>query len=288
MTSITFGYKNCLDKWGAVQVISSANVKIVEQAQVGLVRGVNKHLLLGMVFFTSIFISILLAFGFEYFGQTFKSPQDIEMFLNIPFLGSIPKRKTRDKLLITANPKLTGEYFKSYQNLSDQLYLLMRDNQLKTILFTDTEASKDTPVVIVTLGIYLAHKTGHKVLIMDANLRVPSISKILNIPNESGLSDVLEGKRSYMDTIQALDSNLYVMPAGKTEFNPTTLLDSSIMSDLIKQLKEGIYEAVFINCADFKNFTDAIILSSYIDGVILVINEGKVKKTSSERSTYST
>jgi len=224
----------------------------------------------------SIVLAIMLAFGFEYFDQTFKSPQDVETFLNIPFLGSVPKKKSKDKLLIK-DTNLTTEYTRSFQTLSDQIYLLIKDKNLKTLLITDAEGSEETAAVVANLGIYLANRAGHKVLIIDANLRNPSIHKILNTSDNPGLADVLEDKVSFDLAIQDMDSNLAVLTSGKTEFNPCTLLDSSMMSDVIKKAKDR-YDIVFINCADLRNFTDAVMLSSFTDGTAIVVNEGEVRK----------
>jgi Mrp family chromosome partitioning ATPase len=74
-----------------------------------------------------------------------------------------------------------------------------------------------------------------------------------------------------------LGSNLYVLPAGETVSNPISLLDSSMMSDVVRKAKEQ-YEIVFINCIDLNKFSDAVILSSIADGTVLIVNEGKVKR----------
>jgi capsular exopolysaccharide synthesis family protein len=208
--------------------------------------------------------------------QTFKSPQDVEGFLKLPVLGAIPKRKAKDALLIK-DTKLITDYAQSYQNLSEQIYLLMKDKNLKSILITDAEASEETPAVIANLGIYLSHKAGHKALIIDANLRTPSMHRLFNVSNKPGLADVLEGKTSFDDAVQNVDSTLFVLPAGDTIFNPSTILDSSKLSNAIKTAKEN-YEVVFIACADLKNFTDAAVLASNVNNIVLVINEGKINR----------
>lgn len=262
-----------------IEAIGPASVKIIAQARgSALVAGrVSKQLTLIISFLMSIFLGILLAFVFDYLDQTFKSPWDVESFLNIPVLCSIPKKKSKDKLLISdANPKTT-KYAQSFQNLSDQMYLLMKDKNLKSLLIIDAEGSEETTTVIANLGIYLARKAGHKVLIIDANLRNPSVFTIFNISNNPSLSDVLEEKIPFEDVIQDLGSNLYVLPAGKTESNPVILLDSSMMSEVIKKAKEQ-YEIVFINCIDLNKFSDAVILSSLADGTVLIVNEGKVRR----------
>ena len=261
-----------------IESIGPASVKIIEQAVVPLepMKIVSKPIALALAFFTGIFLGIMFAFGFEYLDQTFKSPQDVEGFLKLPLLGAIPKRKAKDTLLIK-DTKLITDYTQSYRNLSDQIYLLTKDKNLKSILITDAEASEETPAVIANLGIYLSHKAGHKALIIDANLRTPSIHRLFNISNKPGLADVLEGKTSFDDAIQNVDSTLFVLPAGDTIFNPSTILDSFKLSNVIKTAKEN-YEMVFVACADLKNFTDAVVLSSNVNNIVLVINEGKIRR----------
>ncbi len=261
-----------------IEAIGPATVKIIEQAQIPFepVKTLNKSLSLIIGFFISILLGISVAFGFERFDQTFKSPQDVETFLDLPFLGSIPKRRFKHNALITDSTKATS-YTKSYQNLSDQIYLLIKEKNLRSLLITGIEGSGEVTGIIANLGIYLARKSGRKVLIIDANLRNPSIHKILNTSDNPGLADVLEDKVSFDLAIQDVDSNLAVLTSGKTELNPCTLLDSSMMSDVIKKAKDR-YDIVFINSADLRNFTDTVILSTITDGIALVIDEGKVRQ----------
>ncbi|MEK6528965.1 MAG: Wzz/FepE/Etk N-terminal domain-containing protein [Nitrospirota bacterium] len=261
-----------------LEAIGPASVKIIEQAKVPLepVRILSKPLMLIMAFFMSIVLGIMLAFGFEYFDQTFKSPQDVETFLNIPFLGSVPKKKSKDKLLIT-DTNLTTEYARAFHTLSDEIYLLMKDKNLKSLLVADAEESEETAAFIANLGTFLARKAGHKVIIIDANLRSPSVSGIFNISNSMGLADILEGKVQFENAVQDLGSNLYALPAGETAFNSATLLNTSTMSNIIKKAQEQ-YELVFINCTDLRNFADTAILSSITDGIAIVINEGRARR----------
>ena len=256
-----------------IEAIGPASVKIIGQAQSGarLKEGISKQLTLNMAFFMSLFLSVLLAFVFDYLDQTFKLPWEVEGFLNIPVLCSIPKRKSKDKLLISADNPKTTNYTQSFQALSNQISLLMKDKNLKSLLITDVEGSEGATILIANLGIFLAHKAGHRVLIIDANLRSPLISKIFNISNSKCLINVLEEKIQFEDAIQDLGSHLHVLPADVAVSNPVIILGSSMMSDVIKKAKEQ-YEIVLINCLDLNNFTDAVILSSFTDGTALIVN----------------
>ncbi len=265
-----------------------ASVKIIKPAKwASLVKAkFNKRIVLILSFFIGVVLGIMVAFGLEHLEDTFKSSQDVTLYLNIPFLGSIPKRKSKDELLIK-DSTLTTDYARFYEDLCDRIYLLIRDKNLETVLITDAEFSEDTAAVIANIGFCVARKEtdykvltkelNHKVLIIDANLRAPSISKVFNVSNGHGLTDVLQGKVSFEDAVQDMGSNLYVLTAGSSVFlNPTILLGSPNMTDVIKTAKER-YGTVFFACADVKNFTDSAILSSSVDGTVLVINEGKVR-----------
>ncbi|GBD97592.1 tyrosine-protein kinase YwqD [bacterium BMS3Abin06] len=261
-----------------LEAIGPGSVKIVEQAITPRSPStMNKPLMFALSFMLSGVLGVLFAFGFDRLEQTFKSPQDVEKYLNVPFLGSIPKRKPKDKLLIDdANPDST-RYVQSFQDLSGQIGLLMRDRNLKSILIIDAEGSGENAAVIANLGIYSSRKAGYKVLIIDADLRSPSISGLFDISNKPGLVDVLEGKVSFKDAVRHIGHNLYVLPSNKTAFNPLTLVGSSMMSDVIRKAGEE-YEITFIACADLRHYTDAVILSSIVDGTVLIVNEGGVKR----------
>ncbi len=245
-----------------IEAIGPASVKIIEQASVPIKpKGLAKRFTMILAIFMSVFLAVMLAFTFEYLDQTFKSPQDIETYLNLPYLGFITKNSEASE----------------YHDLADQIYLLMQDKKLNTILFTAVQAQEGVTTTIINLGKYLSNAANHKTLIIDANLRAPSIHKFFKITQDNGLAEVLEGKTSFDKAVKDLGANLHVLAAGKTALNPITLLGSRAMSVLLKLAKEN-YEAVFIDCAELNGFKDSLILSSGLDGIALVVTEGKTRR----------
>lgn len=224
----------------------------------------------------SLFLGVILAFGFEYIDHTFKSPQDVETFLNLPLLGCIPKKGFRDGVLIK-DSKRNASLLQPYQNLSDQLYLLMKDKNLKSVLITAASPSDGSSSITANIANFLSNKAGHKVMVIDVNLRSPSkINRLFNISENGGLANVLEGKIPLEKAVRVISSNLTVLPSGSTSLNPTPLLDSTSMLNVMKIAKEE-YEFVLVDYASLKNFKDACVLSPHLDGVALVINEGKTR-----------
>lgn len=261
-----------------MEALGLPTMKIVSQAQYSsFTEPINKKAAIAMAVVAGIFLGMIIAISIDLLDQTFKSPQEIENILHIPFIGSIPKRKVKKDLMISNINPASTQYARSYQNISDQIYLLIKDKQLKSLLLIDAEGSNSTAAIIANLGISLANKADNKVLVIDANLRNPSISKAFGISHSPGLTDVLEQKIDFMGAIKEFTANLYILPSGETEFNPMILLESSMFSELIEEAKE-FYNIILVSCADIRNYSDAAILSSKIDGILLVVNEGKVRR----------
>lgn len=269
-----------------IEAIGPASVKIIEQAKEAVpVQVYNKRMLLALTVVLSVVMGFIFAFGIEYIDQTIKSPRDIETFLGIPFLGSLPRIKGKKKLLVSKTNFHSFNQYQFYQNLTDQLHLLIKDGKLKSILITDVESSDETAMVIANIGLCLANNTNHnsngdkqnKVLLIDANLRSPFMFSVFNVSNSPGLTDSIEGKVSVNEIIKNISSNLYLITAGDTELNPSTILSSAKLSEIIQTLKDH-FELILLSGADLKNYTDTVMFSSNIDAYILIVNDGKVKR----------
>lgn len=244
-----------------IEAIGPASVKIVEQANIPLEPvGPSNLLIFILAIFMALFLGIMLAFVFEYLDQTFKSPQDIESYLNIPYLGSISAKAKH----------------KSFDTLTEQILLIAKDKHLKTLLFTTASSGDDSIDLVVNLGRSLGEKEQIKVLVIDANFRQLSFKKYTNVSSGQGLVDVIEEKVTLEKSVQTLSKNLAILSSGKTSLNPITLLESGKMNLL---LAEGVnkYDVVLITAPDLTQ-RDSVLLSTHVDGVILVVNEGKTRK----------
>ncbi|MCF6149214.1 MAG: polysaccharide biosynthesis tyrosine autokinase [Candidatus Kuenenia sp.] len=260
----------------SLEAIGPASVKIVEQAQIPLTpAGGNKRVAIAVAFVMSIFLGILFTYGFEYMDQTFKTPKEVEDFFDLPLLGSIPKGTSTNGNLIK-DIKNNNIKAPPYHRLSEQLYLLMNDKNMKSVLITASSYNDGSTSIVANTSVYLAKK-GHKVLLIDANLRAPAIHEKFKISNSPGLADIFENKISFGETTQDIDHNLTILPAGKTTMNPMTILGSHKLPEIISAAKER-YEIIFVDYPNLKNIKDVALLSSYLDGIVLVVNEGKTRR----------
>ena len=245
-----------------IEAIGPATVKVVEQAQLPLKSvGPSSVLILLLAVFMSLFLAVMLAFTFEYLDQTFKSPQDIETYLGVPFLGSIPQNM--DVFLHLA--------------LADQVYLLMKNKGIKSVLVVSALAGEGVTSTVASLGKYLSKAAHRKVLIIDANLRLPGIPAKFDLVGAHGLADILEGRGTLGSLVKDMGNNLSVLTAGKTTMNPLTLLDSPTMQEIIRQARDS-YDIVLIDGPELNLYKDSVVLSRYSEGVMLVIDEGKTRK----------
>jgi len=259
-----------------LEAIGPASVKIIEQAVVPLesVGRIPKGVLLIVAFLLGCVASLVLAVAFDHMDQTLKTPDDVDTYLRLPTLGSIPTRRIFDKPVVTgaASKSLYG---RSYRALSDQAYLALKDKSLKSVLVTSTSSKEGVSTSIANLASHWANTLHHKVLIIDANFRTSSMHKVFKLKGTLGLTNILEGKTSFTEAVYAVSPNLHVLQAGKTKQNPIFLLDSPELKQFLEEV-ESQYEIILWDCPNLGSYKDASVLSAALSAsVALVIREGK-------------
>ena len=258
--SLTGDYLSDLD------AIGPASVKIIEQAILPLKpQGPNKTVLLMVAFFMSSFLGVMLAFIFEYFDQTIKSPGELAQLLDLPLLGSIPQKRIWQKAFIKGTPGIlqNSMYFSAYRNLADQIRAKVKQNGDRSFLITAPDLREGVTTIIANLGFYLSFYMKMDVLIIDANLRHASMHKIFKTKQKATLADMLGGDTSLEEAMEKINPHLFVLPAGKTNLNSTALLDSAKMKAIIDEANTR-FDVVLIDCADLKRSQDSVILAQYV------------------------
>ena len=151
------------------------------------------------------------------------------------------------------------------------------DQNTKTILVTSSDKNEGKTTTVSNLAVSFAN-LNKKVLLIDCDLRNASIHKMFKINNIYGLTDILAKDRAVDKCIQKTElENLYVLTAGAIPPNPAEILSSEKMKNLIEDLK-NIYDYIFIDTPPIGLVTDAGALSSFIDGVVLVVKSESVEK----------
>lgn len=267
-----------------IEAIGPASVKIIAPASIPLkpvtIQGKKLILAIILAVFVAAFCSIAAALIFEYLDPTFKSPQDIETYIKLPYLGFIPKAGRKNRKIIddiTLGNGKENHYLKAYKQFSDNLYLLIKSRKLKSILMVSALQGEGTNILTANLSVFMSRKFFKDTLIIDANLRKPSMHNLFNIPSRPGLAGILEDQVALEDAVTKLDSHLNIMPAGNSSFDPIALLSSIKMNDIISQAQEK-YEVVLIDCANLSDYKDGEVISLNTDGVVYVVCEGRTRR----------
>ncbi|MDW7675417.1 MAG: CpsD/CapB family tyrosine-protein kinase [Bacillota bacterium] len=183
-------------------------------------------------------------------------------------------KKAEERLLIThTDPK--SPVAEAFRTLRTNLYYSNLDQELKKVMFTSAGPGEGKSTILANLAVAVA-QTGKKVLVIDADLRKPVQHKIFQISNLKGLTNLLVEEFELQQVAQATKvENLSIITSGPIPPNPSELLGSARMERFLKGI-EG-FDIVFIDAPPAIAVTDPVILSSKVDGVMIVINSKTVK-----------
>ena len=144
------------------------------------------------------------------------------------------------------------------------------DNEIQTILFTSTKQNEGKSTVISNVAYSFSKLENCKVLLMDLDLRNPTVHKMFGVSNTYGLMDNLKNDRPLEKCIHKIEENIHVLPTGAIPPNPTEILSSKKMAKFLKDIKSH-YDYIFIDAPPVGVVSDATIISSNVDGVMYVV-----------------
>lgn len=188
---------------------------------------------------------------------------------------------TTDRKTLHRNLEFTAtEQYKLIRTNLD--FTLPENEKCPVIGVTSSMRGEGKSTTAVNLSYVFAEK-GSKVLLIDADLRIPSIAKKLDIESAPGLADLLKGKGAQISEFQTyLLPNWCILPSGDIPPNPSELLGSTRMEKLLNQLR-GIFDYIIIDLPPVNLVSDAVSISSLISGMIVVIREEYTEKKELER-----
>lgn len=191
-------------------------------------------------------------------------------------LRLISRGLLKHKLLIKKFSRHTP-YLRACQNLAEEIYLGLKENNAKSVLAASVLPQEGTTSILHNLARYLADKAGHKTLLVDANFRRPFLHKAFKVKNVKGLADALKQGIALDELAREINPNLWLITAGKSPVEPINLIDSERLKAILKEAEEK-FDIILFDCANIKDFKDAAALSGFAEKIILVVSEGKVKK----------
>lgn len=189
---------------------------------------------------------------------------------------------TDHKLILKSGAK--SSLAESYRTLRTNVMFSSIDKSIKSIAITSSGPAEGKSTVTANFAIALA-QAGGKVLIIDSDLRKPKIHKLFGLPNNIGLTNILVERMPWKEYITPVEElpNLYVMTSGPIPPNPAEILGSERMMSLVSEIKED-FDFVILDTPPVGVVTDAAIISSYVDGAILVVASGNVEIEAAQRA----
>lgn len=184
------------------------------------------------------------------------------------------------ELITLSNPK--SPIAEAYRTLRTNIQFSNVDGQLKTLCVTSSGPSEGKTTTTTNLVETFA-QAGNRVLIIDGDMRCPRVHKVFKLSNTKGLTNVLAGQYTLGEVTQVAGTDVTVMTSGPIPPNPSELLGSQKMKDLIQQLKQQ-YDVIIIDAPPVGVVTDAAILSTIVDGTILVVASGKTEIDGAKRA----
>lgn len=166
-----------------------------------------------------------------------------------------------------------------FRNLRTNIQFSGWNQRLQVLSFTSTQAGEGKTTTISNLAVAYAQE-GKRVLLVDADLRHPSLQTIFNVQNKTGLSNILANQNSYLEMIHNTTiDNLSLVTAGPVPPNPTELLSSGKLKEVLESWRES-FDVILVDTSPVAAMADGLIVASVSDGVVLVVQAGKVKRES--------
>jgi len=207
----------------------------------------------------------------EDFGQTEFAENDLSQFQSLPV--SLPQDS---KLVCLTAPESFGA--EKFRFLGVRLRQVQHSRPLKRLLITSTIPEEGKSTVSANLATILARRQQPKVLLLEGDLRRPSLSKQFGLGSIPGLSEWLKGEPRPMKHIYRLEGpNLWFLPAGRPPENPLELMQSGRLSELLNQLS-GWFDWIIIDSPPILPLADTSVWARLADGILLVTREGTTKK----------
>lgn len=234
----------------------------------------------------NIFLSLILglaagiglAYFIEYLDTSVKTVDDVEKFLGLPVVGVIPQKV---RPLVEEGPD--SPHAEAYRVLKTNMQFANKGIGAGAFAVVSGGVGEGKSTTLFNLA-YICAQLGDKVLIVDSDLRRPVQHTILNMSNRFGLTNVLMRDVPIEETIKPTNiPNLHFLPSGKLPRSSLGLLNSQRMRELVKNLKAR-YDYVFFDSPPIMGVTDASILASEVDGVLLVVQYRKYPRIISSRA----
>jgi capsular exopolysaccharide synthesis family protein len=275
-------YDNLQQQMKQLDIASSGNSRISVVDKATTPRNKNSpKLLLNLIFgtFLGLLLGTAYAFLVEYLDDTISSADELEHLTKLPNLAIIPNmdKYPKEEIGLLSYHEIHSYFAEAFRTFRTSIKFLSDDVHSKLIFITSANANEGKSSSASNLASVYA-QSGRSVLLIDADLRNPSVHKIFKEPQESGLSELLVGDAEPKDVIKTTSvPNLYLITAGKFTHDPVGLISNLRMEKMLK-LTSSKYDHVIIDGAPVLGLADALILSNLAASTIFVSQSERTDK----------
>jgi succinoglycan biosynthesis transport protein ExoP len=269
---------------GISEELKAGNIRIVDQAETPrgpISPNTFNNLLIALL--GGLALAVGLAFAFEYGDDRIKNPDELKKSLGLPFLGMVPALfdKSITTPLINGNaPSIFGESFRSIRT---NVLFSSADEGSRLVVVTSSAPGEGKTAVSTNLSLALA-QAGHRVLLIDADMRKPRVHEVFSQPLAPGLSNLLVGDKPVSEAIrESPQQGMWLMAAGTYPPNPAELLGSKKFRDLTVFLQQ-YFDWVIIDTPPVMAVTDAVIAANLAHGVLFVVGAEMTSRRVAQRA----
>jgi len=272
-------YMGLLERYkeiGLAGGITANNMSVVDKADVPN-KTFKPRILLDLLLATmlGLGLGVALALFFEHLDDTLKSPEDIEKLLGLAVLGVIPRLKGIIPSEAVKDPR--SAFAEAYRSVRTALQFSTASGVPRSLLVTSATPGEGKSTTAMTLAYNFA-QLGKRVLLIDADLRNPSMHRNFGVENSKGLSNFLSGAIKPQDAIQTIpDTNIDLMTSGPLPPDPAELLAGPKMLSLLT-IAIAKYDQVIIDAPPTIGLADALIASHIAIGTMLVVDSGSTRR----------
>lgn len=258
---------------GVASNLGSTNIWIIDPAVPPHMASKPRPL---RTLFTAIILGLALGIGiaflFESFDESIRSPEDVEKKLGLPLLGTIPKLdKTTTPMVALLDPR--SNFSEAYYSVRTALQFSTNEGVPSSLVVTSARPSEGKSTTSAAIAQHLA-RLGLRVLLVDSDLRNPSLHKVMTAENTHGFSNYLTGGMSLVQLAQETSiPGLAFIPCGPMPPNPAELLGAAKLAAMLREARAH-YDVVLVDAPPVMGLADAPLLASAAAGTILVVEAG--------------
>ena len=245
---------------------------------------VSRNLVLG--FLSGAVLGLGAAFLRTKLDTKIRADSHLRKLTEAPVLGTVAFDEAAERKPLLTQAAHQSPRAESFRQIRTNLQFANIDSDSKSMLVTSSLPGEGKSTTATNMAIAMS-QAGYKVALVDADLRRPMIASYLGLESNAGLTTALMGAASPEDLMQPWgDDELYVLTSGQIPPNPSELLGSRAMSELLNSL-ESTFDAVIVDAPPLIPVTDATVLSQKVGGVVVVVGAGKVNTHDLEKSLRS-